>query len=154
MCKVIWFVRKVFFLCFIVWPLGLSANGWVPVIHGGDSASFYEISLINESGFFTKEFDVWLKITHSIDERKCGATPSRSSSSYDRDLPYYAVCMSGLLKKPKEEVYRVRFNCKDRLVMPYLSSSVNIRGEAVSPVVLVRGYPGSIGYTLMQHYCN
>lgn len=131
----------------------VSASDWVSLPYGGDRSVVYESSLIKESGFFSKDFEVWLRATHQIEESQCGIPPPKNGQSI-RELAGYGYCISALMKRPKEEVYRVGFNCKRKVVFSWLSSSTNIKGEATPSTLQILSHPGSLGNTLLEYYCN
>ncbi len=136
----------------ILLALPLYANEWITLNYTSNEAATYETSLIEERGFFSKDFSAWLKVTYEIDGDACGEKPANGS---DLGVFYtYNKCKEEISSKPKETVYKTSINCDKKTIEPAVSSSVNIHGDFIHPSLQVGSHPGSLGYTLIEHYCK
>lgn len=130
------------------------ANEWSTIQYGSDSLTVYEVSLIEESGIFSKDFIIWLKATHAIDESSCGTAPPYNTGAISSESIKYGMCRQNLLKEPKEEVFKVSFNCKNKNIVAIPSSSTNFAGNYTPPTLQIGTHPGSLGCTSLKHYCK
>ena len=144
-------MKKTFAALTILLTLPLYANEWIALNYTSNEAATYETSLIEEQGFFTKDFSAWLKVTYEFDGDACGEKPT----STDFGVLYtYNKCKEDMSSKPKETVYKTSINCDKKTIESAVSSSVNIHGDFIHPSLQVGSHPGSLGYTLIEHYCK
>lgn len=144
------------------------ADDWEHFQYTSDGGAIYETSIIEESGFFSKEFDIWLRATFEINESKCGSAPTPASLNYSTDSSEiirralasqetqrnYSLCMKNLEKKNKVAIYKVNFSCEKKRINANPTTVTNFRGEPVPPELYIKDHPGSIGYEIIKHYCK
>lgn len=162
-------VRVSFWRFVILASISVSANAeeWLSFQYGNDDGVSYETSLIEKSGFFSKDVSVWLRATYSINENECGAAPTAPNISHNADFASlasrafamqsaqrdYSICMQNLSRKNKVAIYKLTFNCDDKSIMAVPTTVTNYLGESVGSQFHVKDHPGSLGYEVIKHYC-
>jgi len=111
---------------------GAYADEWQHFQDMPENKGVYETILIEENGIFSKEVIIWLRATFSLDEK--------NSNVYTKN-------------EIKQSVYKLSLNCSKKNIGYLESSSKNHYDKPVASPLDIGNHPGSLGYTLIQHYC-
>ena len=129
-----------------------SAEEWQHFQDMPESKGVYETILIETKGVFYKEAVIWLRANYNLDETKCDSAYNDSSSSIE--IAYRDGCIARTKNEPKESIYKLSLDCSDKTINSLQASSKNHFGKPVSDSLSISDYPGSIGFSLIQHYCQ
>lgn len=142
----------------ILSPAVASTDKWQHFQDMPESKGTYETILIETKGIFSKEVIIWLRASYNLGETKCNNAYSDSSSDSSFENAYQnanqAGCIARAKNEPKESIYKLSLNCSNKTVNYLQVSSKNHFDKPVTDSASIGDYPGSLGFSLIQHYCQ
>ncbi len=129
-----------------------SAEEWQHFQDMPESKGVYETILIETKGIFYKEAIIWLRANYNLDETKCDNAYNSPSSSIE--IAYRNRCIVRTKNEPKESIYKLSLDCSNKTINYLQVSSKNHFGKPVSDSLSIGDHPGSLGFSLIQHYCQ
>lgn len=131
-------------------PVAAGAEEWQHFQDMPENKGVYETILIETKGIFYKEVIIWLRASYNLDEAECNRTESSSSNA----ITYKTICMAYAKNEPKESILKLSLDCSNKTINYLQASSKNHFGKPVSDSLSIGDHPGSLGFSLIQHFCQ
>ena len=144
--------RSLLIFAALFFSTAANAEEWQHFQSMPENKGTYETILIETKGIFNKEAIIWLRASYNLDEPKCNKAESYLTP-YNAQVAE-AFCMMSANNRLKETVYKLSLDRKNKNITYLQVSSKNRLDKPTSDSLPIQNHPGSLGYSLIQHYCQ